>query len=111
MVDVCFGSIVLKNSVGDAPSWRERRGLLSFREPRGAKDLRKVSAHAFSYSYCASDSLFRAEPSSHSSQVLRRCGHQELIARAFEASKSQPIELQDAFLVREQHLDLLAVVA
>ena len=44
-------------------------------------------------------------------EVLGGGGEQELVAGAAGAAQPQPIELQDALEVGEQHLDLLALVA
>ena len=45
-----------------------------------------------------------------SSEVLRDCRQRELVPCAVRASKTQPAEPQDAFQVREPHLDTLAIV-
>jgi hypothetical protein len=42
---------------------------------------------------------------------LHCCRHQELVSGTFEAPQPQSIELQYAFEMCEQHLDLLAVLA
>ena len=42
-------------------------------------------------------------------QVLSRGGQEELVSGAAETTQAQPVELQDALEVGEQHLDLLAL--
>ena len=44
-------------------------------------------------------------------EVLGGGGEVELVAGAARTTQSQPVELQDAFEVREQHLDLFALAA
>src|ERR1700726_4526297 len=44
-------------------------------------------------------------------EVLGGCGEMELVAGAVWSAQSQPIELQDAFQMRKQHLDLFALTA
>jgi hypothetical protein len=45
------------------------------------------------------------------SEVLGGGGEEELVAGAAWSSQPQAIELQDAFQVREQHLDLLSLAS
>ena len=44
-------------------------------------------------------------------EVLDGCGQKELVLGAVGSSKSEPVETDDAFEVRKQHLDFLPGVA
>ncbi len=44
-------------------------------------------------------------------EVLGCCGEEELVPGAIRTSQAQPIKFEDAFEVREQHLDLLPLAA
>ena len=53
----------------------------------------------------------RTEPFRHSSKILRGRGQQELVFRSAWPAQSKPVKPENSFEVREEHLDLLALLA
>jgi hypothetical protein len=80
--------------------------------PRVANFLARAGLPGISLGWAGGCHSWRGVPEEFgkSPQVLRRCSEQDLVPCTAQASKSKPVELEDAFHVRESHLHFLALV-
>jgi hypothetical protein len=63
------------------------------------------------YQECRSCCLLHLQQSCHLAKVLSDCGERELVLSASWSAQSQSAHAQDAFEVRERHLDFLSMTS